>query len=52
MLDLVVETLDAVARPVEVLSEADWVFAIGIGRNVRRGVSVRDLPSVSAIASV
>ena len=42
MFDLVEEPLDTVARPVEVLAEADWVFAIGFGRNVRRGVSVRD----------
>ena len=42
MLYLVEEQLDLVARPVEVLAKADWVFAIGFGRNVRPGVSVRD----------
>ena len=42
VLDLVEEPHDAVARSVEVLAEADWVFAIGFGRNVRLGVSARD----------
>ena len=42
MLDLVEEPLHAVARPVEVLAEANRVFAIGFGRNVRPCVSVRD----------
>ena len=42
MLDLVEEPLHAVACPVEVFSEADWVFAIGFGRNIRPGVSLRD----------
>lgn len=42
MLDLVEEPLDAVARPIEVLAEADRVFAIRFGRNVRPCVSVRD----------
>ena len=42
MLDLVEEPLDAVARPEEVLAEADWVFSIGFGRNVRPGVLVCD----------
>ena len=42
MSDLVEETLHAVARPVEVLAEANWVFATGFGRNVRQGHSIRD----------
>ena len=42
VLGLVEEALDAVAHPVEVLAEAAWVFAIGFGRNVCLGVSVRD----------
>ena len=42
VLDLVEKPLEAVARPVELVAEADWVFAIGVGRNVRPGVSVRD----------
>ena len=42
MLDLIEEALHAVARPVEVLAEADWVFAIGFWRNVRPGLAVRD----------
>ena len=42
MLYLVEEQLDLVARPVEVLAKADWVFAIGFGRNVRPSASVRD----------
>ena len=41
MFDLVEEPLHAVARPVEVLAEADWVFAIGFGRNVRPCLAVR-----------
>jgi len=34
VLDLVEEPLDSVARPIEVLAEADRVFAIRFGRNV------------------
>ncbi len=42
MLDLVEEPIDPVARRVQVFAEANWVFAIGFGRNIRPGVSGRD----------
>ena len=54
MSDFIEEPLHAVACPVEVLAEADWVFAIGFGWNVRPCLAVRDhlAQSVGVVALV
>lgn len=42
MFDLVEEALDEIARLVEMPREADRVFAVGLGRNVRPGAALGD----------